>query len=148
MKGAVWFTAVVAGLCLVAAVPAAAEDALAVAPGVYRKLMENNRVRVLEANFKPRDKIGLHEQGDHMFYVLTDGTLVLKPPGRTPYEMTFKAGESFWLPAQTRAIENDSGASIKALIVEVKGASSGGVMKAGRSAASRRPSKGRRARRR
>ncbi|NIK45984.1 cupin domain-containing protein [Variibacter gotjawalensis] len=86
--------------------------------------MENHKVRVLEATLKPKDKVGTHEQGEHMFYVLTDGTLVIEAAGRTGYEMAFKAGESFWLPAQTRALQNDGDKPIKALIVEVKGGGS------------------------
>ena len=52
--------------------------------------------------------------------MLTDGALVFKPGGRTPYEMTFKAGEAFSLPAQSRALENDSDKDVRVLVVELK----------------------------
>jgi quercetin dioxygenase-like cupin family protein len=97
-----------------------AQDALSVGPGIYKKVLENDRVRVLEGNFRKGAKIGVHAHPDHLLYVLTDGALVFKPGGRTPYEMTFKAGEAFSLPAQTRALENDSDKDIRVLVVELK----------------------------
>lgn len=100
--------------------PAHAQDALTAGPGVYKKVMENARVRVLEATFKPGAKVGLHSHPEHIFYMLTDGTLVIKPPGRTAYEMTFVAGEASYLPATTRALENDGDKAVRALIVELK----------------------------
>ena len=42
-------------------------------------------------------------------YALTDGALVFSPPGRTPYELTFKAGEALWLSAQQAAMANETG---------------------------------------
>jgi quercetin dioxygenase-like cupin family protein len=122
MKAPFWLASIVFGGVL-ATTAAQASDALATAPGNFRLVMENHKVRVLEATLKPKDKVGTHEQGEHMFYVLTDGTLVIEASGRTGYEMTFKAGESFWLPAQTRALQNDGDKPIKALIVEVGGSS-------------------------
>jgi beta-alanine degradation protein BauB len=103
-----------------AACEASAQDALSVGPGIYKKVLENDRVRVLEGNFRKGAKIGVHAHPDHLLYVLTDGALVFKPGGRTPYEMTFKAGEAFSLPAQTRALENDSDKDIRVLVVELK----------------------------
>ena len=99
---------------------AKAQDAVTVGPTIYKKVLENDRMRVLEGNFKRGAKIGAHSHPDHLLYVLTDGALVFKPGGRTPYEMTFKAGEAFSLPAQTRALENDSDKDVRVLVVELK----------------------------
>jgi beta-alanine degradation protein BauB len=110
-------------LTVVLAVPASqasAQDALTVGPTIYKKVLENDRMRVLEGNFKRGAKIGVHSHPDHLLYVLTDGALVFKSGGRTPYEMTFKAGEAFSLPAQSRALENDSDKDIRVLVVELK----------------------------
>jgi quercetin dioxygenase-like cupin family protein len=99
---------------------ASAQDALSVGPTIYKKVLENDRMRVLEGNFRKGARIGVHSHPDHLLYVLTDGALVFKPGGRTPYEMTFKAGEAFSLPAQSRALENDSEKDIRVLVVELK----------------------------
>lgn len=136
---------VIAAACLTSA-PVAAQDAMKAAPNVYRTVLDNARVRVLEANLKPGEKVPVHSHPDHLFYALSEGTLVLKPQGRTPYEMTLKTGEALFLPAQTRAAENDGDKTVRALIVEFKTASpsnAGPASKAGKASAKSR-GKGRR----
>lgn len=115
-------------VCLLAAllsapVAAQAQDALTIAPTVFKQVMDNNRIRVLEATFKPGEQVSLHSHPDHMIYMLTPGTLVIKPPGRTPYEMTSKIGEAIYLAAQARALENAGDKIVRVLIVELKAAS-------------------------
>ena len=97
-----------------------AQDALTVAPTVFTKVLENERTRVLEATFKPGAKVGLHSHPEHLLYMLSEGTLVFKQPGKTPYEMMFNAGQAMWVGAQTRAAENDGDKAVRALIVELK----------------------------
>ena len=125
--------------------PASAQDALTVAPKVFKKVTENARMRVLEAHFRPGEKVGLHSFSDHLIYMLTPGTLVIKPPGRTPYEMTFTPGEAVFLPAQTRAAENDGKEAVRALIVELKTAP---PTQARRAKRGKRTGRGKRSRRR
>jgi quercetin dioxygenase-like cupin family protein len=107
-------------MLLAAASAAQAQDALTVGPEIFKKVTENNRVRVLEARFRPGAKMAMHKHPDHLFYMLTDGTLIIKPEGRKAYEMTLTAGEALFLPAQTRASENETDRTIRALIVEFK----------------------------
>lgn len=97
-----------------------AQDALTAAPSVYKKVLDNERMRVLEARLKPGAKVPLHSHPDHMIYMQTDGSIVLKLPGKTPYEMTLNAGEALFLTAQTRAEENDSDKEVRFLVVELK----------------------------
>jgi quercetin dioxygenase-like cupin family protein len=89
---------------------------------VLRPVIENNQVRVYEAIFKPGAKLPARAYPNHMIYMLTEGTLVFEQAGHTGYEMTVKAGEGQWFPAQTRAMENDSDKEVRILIVEVKDA--------------------------
>lgn len=128
------------------AVPAAAQDAVSVAPTVFKKVLENERIRVLEATYRPGTKVPAHSHPEHLFYMLSGGTLVMRPAGRTAYEMPFKAGEALYLPAQTRATENDGNATVRALIVELKGPALRSARKGGRRTgrsrrAPRRPAK-------
>lgn len=120
MKGASRIFGFVLLSCLFAPGLASAQDALQVGEGVYKKVLENERIRVLEASFKPGAKVGVHSHPDHLLYMLTDGSLTLKPSGRTPYEITFTRGEALWLPAQSRGAENDGEKTVRALIVEFK----------------------------
>jgi quercetin dioxygenase-like cupin family protein len=87
---------------------------------VVKPVLENSQVRVYQAIFKPGAKLPTRPYPSHLIYMLTGGTLVFVPEGRTGYEMTVKAGEGQWFPAQTRAIENDSDQEVQLLIVEVK----------------------------
>ena len=51
---------------------------------------------------------------------LTDGTIVFTHPGKTPFEMSFRAGEALWLPSQLAATSNETDKEIRALVVEIK----------------------------
>ena len=108
--------AALAGLCA----PARAQDALAVAPTIYKKVLENERMRVLEGTFKPGAKSPKHTHPEHLLYILSDGALVFKQDGKTPYEMTFKRGDAFSLAAQTVTAENDGNQEVRILVVEFK----------------------------
>jgi quercetin dioxygenase-like cupin family protein len=115
-----WTTLVVAGGLACLAMAARAQDALTAAPNIYKKVLENERLRVLEGTFKPGAKTGRHSHPEHLLYILTDGALVFKQEGKTPYEMTFKKGEAYSLAAQTLAAENDSDKEVRILVVELK----------------------------
>lgn len=121
-----------------------AQDALTVAPEVYKRVLENDRIRVLQVNMKAGAKVGLHRHPDHLFYMISDGTLVFKPEGRKPYEMTLNAGEALWLPAQTRAAENDTQKEVRAVLIEFKAAKPAAKTARGKrpkSAAARKPAR-------
>jgi beta-alanine degradation protein BauB len=97
-----------------------AQDRGATVSGVYKSLLDNDRVRVLQANFKPGDKVDMRTYPNHLMYAVTDGTLVFIPAGRTGYEVNFKAGEALWFPPLARATENDSDQEVRVLLVEFK----------------------------
>ncbi len=100
--------------------PAPTQNTKEAGPDVYKLLLDNAKVRVYLATFKPGAKVPPREFPNHLIYMQTDGTLVFEQAGHTGYEMTFKAGDAQWFPAQTRAMENDSDQEVRLLIVEVK----------------------------
>jgi hypothetical protein len=55
-----------------------------------------------------------------MIYMQTDGSITMKLPGKTPYQMILNAGEALFLTAQTRAEENDGDKEVRFLVVELK----------------------------
>jgi quercetin dioxygenase-like cupin family protein len=111
--------AVIAAALALALGPAQAQTAKS--PGTDTKpLLENERMRVLEMLFKPGAKTSILSHPQRFVYALTDGALVFSPPGKTPYELSFKAGEALWLPAEATATENDSDKEIRTLVVEFK----------------------------
>ena len=90
------------------------------AGSIYQQILDNDRVRVFQGNFKPGDKLPSRNFPNHLMYALTDGTLIFVPAGRTGYEVNFKAGDALWFPALQRATENDSDKEVRVLVVEMK----------------------------
>ncbi len=83
-------------------------------------LLENDQVKVREMQLPPGAHSAATSHPNTFLYALTDGSLVFSPPGHTPYEFSFKAGEALWLPAQSTATANESGKEIRLLVVELK----------------------------
>jgi hypothetical protein len=91
-------------------------------PDSYRVVMENDRMRMIEVHIKPRSRVHVDSPAnrDRFLYMLTDGALVLAPPGKTPYEFALHAGESAVFPAVSPVVENDTNQAVRALMVEIK----------------------------
>jgi hypothetical protein len=85
-----------------------------------RTLLQNDQVMVREQVWAPGARTAPANYPNSFVYPLTDGTLVITHPGRTPFEMTFRAGEALWLPAQAAITANETGKEIRALVVEIK----------------------------
>ena len=123
-------------LCLSGLV--AAQDA---STAVYKQLLDNERVRVFEATFKPGAKLATRNYPSHLIYAPTEGTLIFIPAGRTGYEVNFKAGDAMWFGPLARATENDSDREVRVLIVEFKDGGGARVAKAARGKAKARAKK-------
>src|SRR5215213_9715131 len=91
-------------------------------PDSYRVVMENDRVRMIEIHIKARSKVNVDSPAgrERFLYMLSDGALVLAPPGKTPYEFALHAGETAVFPAVSPTVENDTDSAVRALMVEVK----------------------------
>lgn len=101
-------------------VPAMAQNARLAEPESGPKLLENEQIRVRELQLKAGAKVATQSFPNTFLYALSDGALVFTPPGRTPYELSFKTGEALWLSAQQAAMSNETGKDIRALLVEIK----------------------------
>lgn len=91
-------------------------------PDSYRVVMENDRMRMLEVHIKPHSKIEVDTPAsrERFLYMLSDGALILSPPGKTPYEFALHAGETAVFPPVSQTVENDTDAPVRALMVEIK----------------------------
>jgi hypothetical protein len=91
-------------------------------PDSYRVVMENDRVRMIEIHIKARSKMNVDSPAgrERFLYMLSDGALVLAPPGKTPYEFALHAGETAVFPALSPTVENDTDQAVRALMVEIK----------------------------
>jgi redox-sensitive bicupin YhaK (pirin superfamily) len=112
-------------------------------PSGARIVMENDRIRILEITLRPRSKVNVETpaERERFLYMLSDGALVLSPPGRKPYEFALQSGEAVLFPAVSPTVENDTDGTVKALLVELKPASAGPI----RSAKAKRAAKGKKA---
>ena len=97
-----------------------AEDPLAVGPDVYSLSFENDRVRVMEINFNPAQKIVMHSHPDHFVYILEGGKLVLSYPDGTTKDFDGKPGDVVWINAETHAAENVGTTHVRGLVIELK----------------------------
>jgi len=102
---------------------AAAQDAKAptgVKALTLKTLLENQNVRLTEVVVAPGARIDFKAYPIQLVYVLTDGTLVFSPPGKTPFEVTLKAGEASLMPSETSAAVNGGEENLRLVLVEVK----------------------------
>jgi len=91
-------------------------------PDSYRVVMENDRMRMIEVHIKAHSKVNVDSPAnrERFLYMLSDGALILTPPGKTPYEFALHAGETAVFPAVSPVVENDTNSAVRALMVEIK----------------------------
>ena len=87
---------------------------------ISRSLLDNEQIKVKELRMRPGTRIGPTVYPNSFVYPLTDGSIVFTHPGKTPFEMSFRAGEALWLPSQLAATSNETDKEIRALVVEIK----------------------------
>jgi quercetin dioxygenase-like cupin family protein len=95
-------------------------DALHGASNVYKLILENERIRVLDVKFKPGDKAAMHSHPDHLVYVLADGTLKLSLPDGTSQEFQLKAGQALWIDGGPHETTNIGKTEAHNLVVELR----------------------------
>ncbi|HEY6458101.1 MAG TPA: hypothetical protein VIY90_22725 [Steroidobacteraceae bacterium] len=105
---------------------AQAQDAAVMQPQSYRVALENEYVRVLDFKSRPGMGVcgsGMHSHPAHLTVLLTDGAVRVKTPdGKIVEQHNMPIGTVFWEPAVTHTVENVSGANMRGLLIEVKGA--------------------------
>jgi quercetin dioxygenase-like cupin family protein len=88
-------------------------------PELYRVVMENDRVRVLEYRDSPGDRTRPHVHPDSVMYTLSSFRRLLVS-GERSREVELSAGETNWLPAQEHSGENIGDTETHVLFVELK----------------------------
>jgi quercetin dioxygenase-like cupin family protein len=96
------------------------KDPAVVAANVYRPVLENARVRVFEAQFKPGEKAAWHEHPDHVIHLLTDANLRLTLPGGKTTDIAPRAGETMWMDAGGHEAVNTGQNVARLLVIELK----------------------------
>lgn len=116
-----FFAVLSAAVVLSPVLALAAPDPLTVAPDMYKLLFENEKVRVMQVEFKPGQKIGKHTHpNEHFVTVLTPGTLTIYKDDGTSNASEFQANQVVWIPAETHWAENTGKTQVKLLVTEMK----------------------------
>jgi len=112
--------AVVAMVCLAGAV-AYAQDPVKVDPKHYKVVFENDKVRILDAKYGPKEKSVMHEHPAVVAIFLTDGQIMFTFPDGKMEHQTMKAGESRAMAAGKHLPENMGDKATEVIVVEMKG---------------------------
>ena len=97
----------------------ATNDAIKVAPDLYKLIKDTMGIRVLEATYKPGDSSALHSHPDYALYVIDGGTAEFS--GKDGKKMTneMKSGMENIRSAEVHGVKNIGKTTIKVLLVEV-----------------------------
>lgn len=90
-----------------------------VASNVYNFVMENERVRVFNATFKPGEIAAMHHHPDHVVYVLKGGKIKLTSEGKTDV-LNLETGKAIFLNEQVHEAQNIGQLPLELLVVEIK----------------------------
>ena len=116
-----------AAVCAIAGVfgiasPAIAQDPAVVGKGIYKQVLDNDKVRVFEVTFKPGAKIDMHSHPDHVAYVVTPGKLNITGKDGKTDAFDLKTGMAVFLPAQAHSANNPGKTMVKLVVTELKDA--------------------------
>jgi quercetin dioxygenase-like cupin family protein len=109
-----------AAVLISAAVPAFAQDALAVNPSTIRLKLENEKVRVLEATLPPGHKETMHSHPANVIYVIRGGKIRSHSADGKMTVAELKTGEVIYRDPLTHWAENIGKAPIHLILVELK----------------------------
>lgn len=95
------------------------DDPVATNPSLYRVVMENDRVRVLEYRDRPGDQTKAHAHPDSVMVTMTAFRRRLVH-GQRAAEVDLEAGAVRWLDAQSHLGENIGDSDSYAFFIELK----------------------------
>jgi quercetin dioxygenase-like cupin family protein len=108
-------------VCLFAVTLVTAQDAVKVDPAHYKVESENAQVRVLRVHYGPHEKSVMHSHPASVAVFITDGKVKFTDPSGKSQDVTVKAGQAMYTPAQTHNPENTGDAPFELILVELKG---------------------------
>ena len=95
-------------------------DPLQAAGNVYSLVMENNKVRVLDALFKPGATAAMHYHPNHVVYILVDGKFKISTPDGKSVDFDLKKGQAIWMEEGQHSAQNLGKTEGHNLVVELK----------------------------
>lgn len=114
----------VAAMCLFGTTVFADEsypDQYEAGPNIYKKVFENDKLRVSEIKFNPGDEIPMHtHEYEHLVYIMEAGQLTLSYPDGKQSVIDGTVGQTMWIPQETHSAKNAGTTTMRALIIESK----------------------------
>jgi quercetin dioxygenase-like cupin family protein len=98
----------------------AAEDPVRVDPRHYKVEFENERVRVLRAQYQPGERSVMHSHPESIAVFLTDCDGIFNYPDRQSEDINVKAGTVQHIEAHIHLPESRSEKPFEVIIVELK----------------------------
>jgi len=96
------------------------QDAVIVAPEIYRVLLENDRVRVLDVTGEPGTRSPLHSHPDSVMHAVSNATIVITDNQGDSNPVELPAGVTFWSPASSHSVENVGSGTVHFIRIELK----------------------------
>jgi quercetin dioxygenase-like cupin family protein len=98
--------------------PTLAQDMAKVAPNHVKVVLDNDRVRLLDVQFKAGEKLPMHSHPANVVYSMGVAKLKTTLADGKVVDTEFKAGEARWSDAVTHA--NEALTDVHVLVVEMK----------------------------
>ena len=95
-------------------------DAVSVAPHVYKSVIDNERVRVLDVKTDAGASTDMHHHPDMVGYAISDCTWDLTSPDGETVRVELKAGDSLFLPATDHSAIDVGDSGSHAILIELK----------------------------
>jgi len=96
------------------------EDPVKVAPDVYKLVLENEQVRVLEVRLRPGAKTERHGHPAVVAVMLQGGRARFTEPGGEVTEIDMPNGQAMYLPETEHMTENAGDGEVHGFLIELK----------------------------
>ena len=100
--------------------PMSHDDAVKVAPDIYKVLLENDAVRVLEVRMKQGAKSEMHSHPRHVAYILNNSQAKFTYSDGKSDAADLKRGQAMWFDAVLHSVENTGTEDLTAVLIELK----------------------------
>ncbi len=97
-----------------------AGDAVSVAPNLYKVLLENDKVRVLETRYGPGVKSEMHSHPDLVAVALTPAKAIFTLADGHTADIEMQPGQAFLIDGQEHTVENVGDSEFHVILVELK----------------------------
>ncbi len=87
---------------------------------VFKPLLENERVRLLDFKLQPGKKTAHHSHPDTVVYALNDHKLRFILPDDEEKVVELKLGQAIWINAETHVVENIGKTEARSVVIELK----------------------------